>query len=390
MDVTVIDDIQKLAPELTAFRRDIHAHPELGYQEERTADRIAAQLTAAGIDVTRGVGKTGVVGTVRRGRSRRTLGLRAELDALPIVELNQFGHRSQDAGRMHACGHDGHATMLMGAARHLAASGNFDGTVHFIFQPAEEIGGGADTMIADGLFERFPCDAVFGMHNMPGLAAGKFSIRPGPMMAGIALFDIAIEGVGGHGAMPESAVDPVVVASQVTLALQTIVARNIRPQESAVVSVTQIHAGDTHNVIPARAVLRGTARAFAPETLRLIRERMERLATSIAAGFGATATVEFRQLYPPLINRAAEAESIADAAASLVGEDNVARNGVQIMASEDFSAMLNVRPGAFLFIGNGEGEGSCECHNPNYDFNDDILPLGASLWVRLVERRLAS
>jgi len=386
--MTVIDQIRQFAPELTAFRRDLHAHPELGFEEERTAGRIAAALTDYGCAVHRGLAKTGVVGTLRRGRSARAVGLRAELDALPIAELNRFDHRSRHPGRMHACGHDGHATMLLGAARQLAASGDFDGTVHFIFQPAEEGGGGADVMIKEGLFDKFPCDAVFGMHNMPGLAAGKFSIRPGPMMAGCAFFDIAIDGVGGHGAMPESAVDPVVVASQITLALQTIVSRNMPPFDPAVVSVTRIEAGDAYNVIPARCMLRGTARGFTDETMRLIGARMARLAASIAEGFGATATTDYRVIYPPLVNDAGEARFLGDVAAALVGEDNVARDGRRLMASEDFSYMLNARPGAFLYIGNGEGEGSCEVHNPNYDFNDGVLPLGASLWVTLVETRL--
>jgi hippurate hydrolase len=387
--VTVIEQIQAFAPELVEFRRDLHAHPELGYHEERTADRIARQLAAYGCEVHRGLAKTGVVGTLRRGNSTRSVGLRAELDALPIVEQNHFSHRSRHEGRMHACGHDGHATMLLGAARHLAASGEFDGAVHFIFQPAEEGGAGADVMIKEGLFEQFPCDAVFGMHNMPGLAAGKFSIRSGPTMAGCAFFDIAVEGVGGHGAMPESAVDPVVVASQIVQALQSIVSRNILPFEPAVVSVTQIHAGDAYNVIPARATMHGTARGFTPEIMKLMGARIERLAASVAAGFGATAKTDYRLLFPPLINHAAEAQYIADVAAALVGEDNVVRNGRQLMASEDFSFMLNARRGAFINIGNGDGEGSCEVHNPNYDFNDSILPLGASLWVKLVEKRLA-
>ena len=387
--MTVIDAIQKFAPDLTAFRRDIHAHPELGYQEQRTADRVAQALESYGVTVHRGLAKTGVVGTLRRGASPKSLGLRAELDALPLAELNRFAHRSVHDGRMHACGHDGHATMLLGAARHLALSGNFDGTVHFIFQPAEEGGGGGDVMVKEGLFDRFPCDAVFGMHNLPGLAAGKFSIRPGPMMAGAAFFDVTVEGVGGHGAMPESAVDPVVVASHIVTALQSIVARNVRPFDPAVISVTQIHAGDAYNVIPAGAVMRGTARGFTPETMRLMGERIARIAADVASGFGAKATTDYRIIFPPLVNHEAETRFIADVAAALVGEDNILRNGRQLMASEDFSFMLNARPGAFLYIGNGEGEGSCEVHNPNYDFNDAVLPLGASLWARLVETWLA-
>lgn len=387
--MAIIEEIERFAPELTAVRRDIHAHPELGFEEQRTAALIASRLEGFGCDVHRGIAKTGVVGRLKLGNSGRSVGLRAELDALPILEANGFAHRSRHEGRMHACGHDGHATMLLGAARYLATTRNFDGTVNFIFQPAEEDRGGAAAMIEDDLFERFPCDAVFGMHNMPGLPVGKLSTRPGPMMAGCAFFDIAIDGVGGHGAMPESAVDPVVVASQITMAAQTIVSRNIAPFEPAVVSVTQIHAGDADNVIPSRAVMRGTARAFTPETMERIGTLLERVAAATAAGFGAIATTRYRMTFSPLINHAAEAAFLADIAASIVGEDNIARNGRQLMASEDFAAMLNARPGAFMFIGNGDGEGSCEVHNPNYDFNDAILPLGASLWVRLVETRLA-
>ncbi|MGH7073603.1 MAG: M20 aminoacylase family protein [Stellaceae bacterium] len=384
----IIDDIARNAAELASWRRDIHAHPELGYQEERTSRLVAERLEAFGCEVHRGLGKTGVVGRLSRGTSGRTVGLRADMDALPITEANSFPHRSQHQGRMHACGHDGHTTMLLGAARHLAAHGVFDGTVNFIFQPAEEGGAGADAMIKDGLFERFPCDAVFGMHNMPGLAVGAFSTRPGPTMAGVAIFEILIEGLGGHGAMPESAIDPVVVASQITLALQTIVSRNIRPFDPAVLSVTRIEAGEADNVIPPRARLRGTARAFTEATMSLIGERMARLADNIAAGFGATAKIDFRVTYPPLINHPEETRFAADVAAALVGEANVRRDGVQLMAGEDFSFMLNARPGAFIYIGNGEGEGSCEVHNPHYDFNDAVLPLGASLWTRLVETRL--
>src|SRR5262249_4387232 len=274
-----IDRIAAFHDDLTHIRRDIHAHPELGFEEQRTSDLVAAQLEHYGIEVTRGVGKTGVVGRLRVGNSPRAIGLRADMDCLPILEANGFDHRSTHPGRMHACGHDGHTTMLLGAARYLAATRNFDGTVHFIFQPAEEGLGGAAAMVDDGLFDRFPCDVIFGMHNRPGLAVGKFQIRPGAMMAGGAFFDIAVKWVGAHGARPESGIDPVVVAAHIATALQTIVARNVRPQDTAVVSVTQIHGGDAYNVIPERAVLRGTARTFSAATTRLIEDRMRKLAT---------------------------------------------------------------------------------------------------------------
>jgi len=290
---------------------------------------------------------------------------------------------------MHACGHDGHTAMLLGAARYLAESRNFDGTLHLIFQPAEEGLGGGEAMVKDGLFERFPCDAIFGMHNRPGLAIGKFQIRTGPMMAGGAYFDITVTGRGAHGARPEAGIDPVIVASHITTALQTIVSRNVRPLDTAVLSVTQIHAGDAYNVIPEQAFIRGTARAFAPDTLRLIEHNMRRLASGVAAGFGATAELDFRILFPPLVNDAGEAEFIADTAAEMVGAHNVNRDGNLVMASEDFSYMLNCRPGAYIQIGNGDGTGGCEVHNPGYDFNDMALPFGASLFARLAERKLA-
>ena len=385
----VIDRIAARHDELTDWRRDIHAHPELGFQEERTSDLVADKLAAWGIEVHRGIGKTGLVGRLRTGNSPRTIGLRADMDCLPILESNEFAHRSQHPGRMHACGHDGHTTMLLGAARYLAETRNFDGTVHFIFQPAEEGLGGAAAMVKDGLFENFPCDAIFGMHNRPGLAVGKFQIRPGPMMAGGAFFDIEVEGVGAHGARPEAGIDPVVVASQIMTALQSIVSRNVRPVDTAVVSVTKFHAGDAYNVIPARATLGGTVRCFSTETMAMVERRMKALAENIAAGFGATAALDFRNLFPPLVNHADETDYIADVAAEIVGPDNVNRHAGLVMASEDFSYMLQKAPGAYIQIGNGDGEGGCEVHNPGYDFNDGALPYGASLFARLVERRLA-
>ena len=385
----ILERIGTFHRELTEWRRDIHAHPELGFREQRTADLVADKLTGFGIEVHRGLGKTGVVGRLRIGNSPRTIGLRADMDCLPILEANTFAHRSQHEGRMHACGHDGHTTMLLGAARYLAQSRNFDGTVHFIFQPAEEGLGGAEAMVKDGLFEEFPCEVIFGMHNRPGLAVGKFQIRPGAMMAGGAFFDIAITGRGAHGARPESGVDPVVVASHITAALQSIVARNVRPVDTAVVSVTKIHAGDAYNVIPEKATLGGTVRCFSNSVMDLVENRVRQIAESVAAGFGASASLDFRRLFPALVNNEDETKFIAETAAELVGEDNVNRQAGVVMASEDFSYMLERVPGAYIQIGNGDGEGACEVHNPGYDFNDGALPYGSALFCRLVERRLA-
>ncbi|HEX9535416.1 MAG TPA: M20 aminoacylase family protein [Stellaceae bacterium] len=385
----VIKRIAEFHDDLTNWRRDIHAHPELGFEEHRTSDLVAQKLAEFGYEVHRGVGRTGVVGRLCAGTSPRSIGLRADMDALPIEEATNLAYRSRHQGRMHACGHDGHTAMLLGAARYLAETREFDGTVNLIFQPAEEGLGGGEAMVKDGLFERFPCDAIFGMHNRPGLAIGKFQIRTGPMMAGGGYFDITVTGRGAHGARPEVGIDPVIVASHITTALQTIVSRNVRPLDTAVLSVTQIHAGDAYNVIPEQAFIRGTARAFAAETLRLIEDNMRRIASGIAGGFGAAAELDFRILFPPLVNDAAETEFIAETAAELVGADNVNRDGNLVMASEDFSYMLNRRPGAYIQIGNGDGAGGCEVHNPGYDFNDRALPFGASLFVRLAERKLA-
>ena len=375
--------------DLTAIRRDIHAHPELGFEEHRTADIVAEKLTSWGIEVTRGIGKTGVVGTLRVGNDPRSIGLRADMDALPILEANTFAHRSQHNGKMHACGHDGHTAMLLGAAHYLSQSRNFEGCVHFIFQPAEEGIGGARAMIEDGLFTQFPCDSVFGMHNRPGMEIGKFAIRPGPMMAGGAMFDIHITGVGAHGARPESGVDPVVIASQIVMAAQTIVSRNIRPRDTAVVSITQIHAGDAYNVIPQTAQIMGTARAFSMEVLAMIEDNLRRLAENIAAGFGATAKLDFRLEFMPTVNNDVETQFAIECAAELVGAERVNGDIPMIMASEDFSYMLNERPGAYIMVGNGAGEGGCEVHNPAYDFNDQAIPYGAAFFATAVEKKLA-
>ena len=382
-------NLKDLESEMRLWRRDIHAHPELGFEEQRTSDLVAAQLQSFGIEVHRGIGKTGVVGVLKAGTSTRTLGLRADMDALPIQEANQFEHRSRHAGRMHACGHDGHTAMLLGAAKHLARTRSFDGTVHFIFQPAEEGIGGAKAMIADGLFQRFPCNAIFGMHNRPGMALGKFAVRAGPMMAGGAFFDIDVTGVGSHGARPESGVDSVLVAAHIATALQSIVSRNVRPVETAVVSVTQIHSGDAYNVIPQTARLSGTVRAFSNEVMALIGRNLARIAEGVATGFGARASTDFRPIFAPLINDPREAEFAAAVCAEIVGAENVRRDPPLIMASEDFSYMLNEVPGCYFNIGNGDGTGACEVHNPAYDFNDAASIYGASVFVRLVERRLA-
>jgi amidohydrolase len=384
-----IPRLEEMKQEMTAWRRDLHAHPELGFQEQRTSELVASKLASFGIEVHRGVARTGVVGVLRAGSGKRAVGLRADMDALPIREANRFEHRSKHEGRMHACGHDGHTTMLLGTAKYLAETRRFDGTVHFIFQPAEEGMGGAQAMIADGLFKRFPCEAVFGMHNRPGMSLGKFAVRSGAMMAGGAFFDIDIEGVGVHAARPESGIDPVLVAAHVATALQSIVARSVRPVDTAVVSVTQIHGGDAYNVIPQTARLSGTVRAFSDATMDLISRNLARIAEGVARGFGARAKTDFRLTYVPLVNNAAEAEFAASICAEVVGTDSVRRDPPLIMASEDFSFMLKEVPGCYINIGNGDSEGACEVHNPSYDFNDAALPYGASFFARLVETRLA-
>ena len=389
--MTAAERIAALHPEMTAWRRDLHAHPELGFEETRTADFVARQLEAFDFDeVHRGVGRTGVVGVLRSGASPRTVGLRADMDALPIEEANTFEHRSRNERRMHACGHDGHTAMLLGAARYLAETRQFDGTAHFVFQPAEEGRGGAKAMIADGLFRRFPCESIFGMHNRPHLAVGSFAVRSGPMMAGGAFFDVDITGIGAHGARPEAGVDPVMVAVQIASTLQTIVSRNVPPVETAVLSITQIHAGDAYNVIPQTARLSGTVRAFSSAVMQLIERNLRRIAESVAQGMGAKASVDFRLEFAPLVNDAAQAEFAAGVCSELVGAENVQRNPAPIMGSEDFSFMLEQVPGCFINIGNGDTPGGCELHNPHYDFNDAALPLGAAFFARVVERKLGA
>ena len=383
-----IPEIAAAADQLTAWRRDLHAHPELAYEEQRTADFVAQQLAACGVDVHRGLATTGVVGTLRRGDGPR-VGLRADMDALPMQEANQFAHRSRHDGKMHACGHDGHTVMLLAAARHLAAHGDFSGTVDFIFQPAEEAAGGARVMLEEGLFEQFPVDAVFGMHNWPGLPAGQFAMRPGPMMAALDCFDIRIEGIGAHGALPHQGVDPIVVASQMITAAQTLVSRRMDPLQAAVVSVTRIDAGHAYNIIPDHVSLAGGLRCLTEEVRGELRDGLEKIVTGIAAALGASATVTFSGGHPAVLNSPAETRLATEVATAIVGAEQVHPDHDPIMGSEDFAFMLQQRPGCYVFVGNGDGDGGCMVHNPRYDFNDAILPVGATYWVRLAEHFLA-
>ncbi|HOG03215.1 MAG TPA: M20 aminoacylase family protein [Accumulibacter sp.] len=373
--------------ELVTIRRDIHAHPELAFNELRTAELVAHELTRYGLEVHSGLAGTGVIGVLRKGSGARAIGLRADMDALPLQEKNDFPHRSRDHGRMHACGHDGHTTILLGAARYLSEHRddlNFDGTVYFIFQPAEESEGGAAVMIADGLFDRFPMEAVFGLHNWPGIPVGEMAVRPGPVMAGTCTFEVSVRGHGCHAAMPHQGVDTLVVSSQLVLALQTVVARNLHPCESAVVSVTQIHAGEAWNIIPDDAVLRGTIRSFNAETQEIVERAVERLCTGIASAFGAQISVRFDHRYPPTVNSVAQSEVCRQVATALLGPDKVRTNELPSMGAEDFAYMLREKPGCYVWLGNGPGTGGCTLHNPHYDFNDEILPLGVNYWVRLV------
>ena len=392
----LIDSIVTQAAGIAAVRRDLHAHPELCYEEVRTADVVAARLTEWGIPIHRGLGKTGVVGILKNGSSPRAVGLRADMDALPIQELNTFAHASRHEGKMHACGHDGHTAMLLAAAQHLAKHRNFDGTVYLIFQPAEEGGGGADAMIKDGLFERFPMDAVYGMHNWPGMAVGQLAVSPGPAMASGNKFYVTVRGKGGHAALPHTGIDPVPIACELVQAWQTIVTRKMKPTDSAVISVTTLHAGDTNNVIPNDCELTGTVRTFSMEVLDLIEARMRHIAAHVCAAHDAECDFRFERYYPPTINTPAEADFAREVMAEVVGAQNVLKQEAA-MTSEDFAFMLLARPGAYAFIGNGDGahrdalhgEGPCTLHNPSYDFNDDLIPLGATVWVRLAERFLA-
>jgi hippurate hydrolase len=384
----IIERIAEQQQQMTTWRRHLHAYPELAFEERLTAAFVAERLAEFGIAVHRGLAGTGVVGTLATGDGP-AIALRADLDGLPICEANDFAHRSTHAGTMHACGHDGHTAMLLGAARYLAETRRFRGTVHFIFQPAEENEGGARKMIEEGLFERFPVRSVYGMHNLPGRPVGRMAMRPGPMMAAFDIFEITVTGKGAHAAMPHLGRDPVVAASAIVTALQTVTSRAIDPLDAAVVSVTQFHAGDTWNVIPERAVLRGTTRALRTDVQDSVEAAVHRIAEGIAATHGVGAQVHYERRYPPTINDPAETDRAAAAAVAVAGEGNVDRDPSPSMGSEDFAFMLREKPGCYVWIGNGADAGGCTLHNPRYDFNDEILPLGASYWATLVESVLA-
>ena len=389
----LMNPIVQFTSEIQQIRRDIHAHPELAYEENRTANIVAAKLTEWGIPVVRGLAGTGVVGVIQRGSSARAVGLRADMDALPVQELNTFTHASQHPGKMHACGHDGHTAMLLSAAHYLARHGEFDGTVYVIFQPAEERGAGARRMISDGLFQQCPMDAVFGMHNWPGLAAGSFALREGPMMASSNEFEVIVKGKGAHAAQPHKGLDPIMVAVQIAQSWQTIVSRNVSPVDSAVLSVTQIHAGSATNVIPDQATLIGTVRSFKADVLDMMEANMRRIAEHTAAAFGAQLEFKFLRNYPALVNHPKETALCAEILRSIVGAEHVDAQVEPTMGAEDFAFMLQAKPGCYVFIGNGEGAhrdhghgmGPCNLHNGSYDFNDRLLPLGATYWVRLAQ-----
>ena len=391
----LIESILADAAAIAAIRRDIHAHPELCFKEERTADVIARALTEWGIPVHRGLGTTGVVGIVKNGTSDRAVGLRADIDALPMTEHNTFAHASTYPGKMHACGHDGHTAMLLAAARHLARHRHFDGTVYLVFQPAEEGGGGAREMMKDGLFEKFPMEAIFGAHNWPGMTVGQFALKTGAMMASSNEFSVTIRGKGSHAALPHNGIDPVPVACQMVQAFQTIITRNRRPVDPGVISVTMIHAGEATNVVPDFCDLQGTVRTFTHELIDLIEQRMRTVAEHTCAAFGARCEFEFRRNYPPTINHPAETAFARRVLGEVVGPENVL-DFEPTMGSEDFSFFLQAKPGCYFVIGNGDGShregghglGPCMLHNPSYDFNDDLIPLGATAWVRIAEQWL--
>ncbi|WP_346078971.1 M20 aminoacylase family protein [Gibbsiella dentisursi] len=379
------------------IRRDLHRHPELGFELPKTTAMIAGYLAEWGISVTEGIGISGIVGTLKAGNSPRAIGLRADMDALPINELNAFPWRSQVAGAMHACGHDGHMAMLLGAARYLSKTKNFDGTVHFIFQPAEEKGWGARTMIEDGLFKRFPVDAIFGVHNWPGLPAGAIAVRPGPMMASSSIFKVVVTGKGGHAAMPHKSHDVILASSHIIVALQSIASRMVSPLQSVVVSVTEIHGGDTLNALPSSLFFHGTVRTYDTGITDIIAEKMQEIVQFTAQAYGCQADFEFTPYYPPVINNSDMALFAQQVANNVVGQDNVITDIEPTTAAEDFSFMLNEVKGCFAFIGNGmagsgkndHSPGACELHNANYDFNDALLPIGASYFSRLVETYLS-
>lgn len=383
----IIDALRDQQEEMTFWRRDLHAHPEVAYEEERTAGIVAEKLRSFGIEVSTGLAGTGVVGTLSTGEGG-AIGLRADMDALPMQEDNTFAHKSTAPGKMHACGHDGHTAMLLGAAKYLAETRKFKGTVQFIFQPAEEMEGGGERMVREGLFEKFPVDAVYGMHNWPRLPLGTFAMRPGPLMAAVDGFDITITGKGAHGAMPHQGVDPIAAGAQVVSSLQQLISRETDPLDSGVVSVTMFNAGDSRNVIPSTAHLGGTVRSFKPETRDALESGVRRVVEGVCAAHGVSANVTYDRRYPPTVNHRAETEIAAAVAAQIVGEDNVDRNPTPTMGAEDFSYMLEAKPGCYVWMGTGRGPDDPLLHNACYDFNDEALPIGASYWARLVEQEL--
>ncbi len=387
--MAIINRIAEFHRDMKEWRHDIHAHPETAFEENRTSEVVAKKLESFGIEVHRGMAKTGVVGVLRAGTGKRAIGLRADMDALDILETNDFNHASKIPGKMHACGHDGHTTMLLGAAKYLAETKNFDGTVYFIFQPAEENEGGGRVMVEEGLFDKFPCESVYGMHNIPGIPVGHFAVRPGPMMAAYDIFEITVEGVGAHGAMPHQGIDPVMVGSQIVVALQAIVSRYTDPMDTAVVSTTQFHSGDAWNVIPQTAVLRGTVRTFKAEVQDRVQRQIEEISRNVAQAFGAKIKWRYERRYPATVNSELETEIAARAAGTVAGEGKVNRNPTPAMGSEDFAFMLQARPGCYIWVGNGDRPGSCMIHNPGYDFNDEVLPIGASYWATLAEQVLS-
>ena len=388
MSEGLIPGIAALADDMTAWRRDIHAHPEMAFEETRTARLVADKLNSFGIEVHTGLAQTGVVGVLKNGDGPM-IGLRADMDALPLIERTGLAYASTHHGKMHACGHDGHTAMLLGAAAHLARERNFTGTVVFIFQPAEEGEGGARVMVEDGLFERFPVERVFGLHNWPGMDVGTFAVKPGPVMAAIEAFDARITGKGAHGGMPHLGLDAVTIAAQVISAWHNIVSRTVDPFEAAVISVTDLHAGEgSCNVIPEHVDFKGALRCFDEDLRTHIWSRMEGIGQGLCQGFGAQFTLKSTGYYPATVNSAEEAEIAAAAAASVVGLDNVQRTFNSSLGAEDFAYMLDERPGCYVWMGNGPGTGGCTLHNPQYDFNDDALAFGASYWVRLVEQQL--
>jgi hippurate hydrolase len=380
---------RELQAELATIRRDIHAHPELAFAEQRTADLVAQFLGDLGIEVHRGLAGTGVVATISAGQGKRAIGLRADMDALPLDELNAFAHRSQHAGRMHACGHDGHTTMLLGAAAVLARTRRFDGTVHLIFQPAEEHEGGGRVMVEQGLFERFPMEMVFGLHNWPGMPAGNFAITAGPVMAGADRFEVIVSGRGGHAAMPHQATDTVLAGAALVQAAQSLVSRNVDPLASAVVSITRFQAGHADNVLPERAVLGGTVRAFTAPMQDMLESGLRRICVGIANTYAVTVELRFERGYPPTTNAAAPTALCVETANALVGSDRVMLNPPPSMGAEDFAYLSQVVPGCYVWLGNGPGEGGCMLHSPHYDFNDDVIDTGVAYWVTLAERILA-